>query len=350
MSGILSLRDPFIKVIQTCYNQNKANKIVANLKSKGYKELFTYHNLKTGTFSIGTFDYSKLNIFDQMNAKLSKVPCHVCGRPTNENSFFKCINCGMFECIHCGMKRLYNGKIPVIHNCGHDDFEFLANVGPCSKCTQPLGFRAVPQTIRMHMMASTLVGRAAMVNGIVGCYAAEELFIEKEIVKIYNAGRGLHAALLNSTENMGIWFKAFFALKSNYNRLAWSSSYVKDVLHKYLKMFGLNPNPLVNTTLNNVYPHFVLFKELMELIEGRMSGKIPNEEFVDITFKIYAELTNTQNLITQRQDESLKKIFELGHLLDNREHFSVYSPHIAGFFQLDVMDRYMHSYPGNLKC
>lgn len=346
-----AIQGPFIKVYQTFRDQNKANKFVESLKQKGETELFTYHDIKSGLFHVGTFDYARLAIFNQMNnaPNMERIPCNVCNSLVSENDFFKCQNCGMFECAACGLNRLYGGKIPIIHSCGQDDFEFLANIGSCVRCKQPLGFRSVPQAIRMRMMAGTLVGRAAMVSGIVGCYVAEELFIEKEIVKIYNLNRSLHATLLQATHDRTIWFPAFIALKSNYHRMFWSVSYIKEVLQKYLKLFGVKPNLEVNAKLNSIGPHFDLFKVSMTLFDKRMRDQISTQEFEIFMSKTY-ELLKKENMLSPRMDQSLLKIIELSPIMNDMERFTEFAPHVAGFFQLDILDQHMQNYLGILKC
>ncbi|MFW9922723.1 MAG: hypothetical protein ACFFDW_05460 [Candidatus Thorarchaeota archaeon] len=345
------LKTPFIKVLQSGSNEREAQKIQENLKAQGYKELITFQDFQTGRYDVGVFDYSRLNIFDQLNnmGNMKKETCDSCGRPISENDFFKCINCGYWECVDCGMTRLYGGKIPLIHNCGHDDFEFLANVGQCKRCKQPLGFRAVPQKIRMYMMANTLVGRAGMVRGIIGCYAVEEIFIEKEIIKIYNMNRMLPTTLLESINDTTKWFPTFIAIKANYLRMAWSSDYVKEVLSMYLKMFGLQSNPKVTMQLNSILPHFVLFKEMALILDRRMRGEIPSQQLIDYINKIYPTL-KANNMISPRMEQALLKLSELSPILDKRENFSEYAQHISTFFQLDMLDSLMQNYQGTLKC
>lgn len=345
------LKTPFIKVIQSCSNENEARKIEESLKTQGYKELITFHDFQTGRYNIGVFDYSRLNIFDQLNnmGNMNREKCDSCGRPISENDFFKCVNCDYWECADCGMARLYNGKIPVIHNCGHDDFEFLANVGQCNRCKQPLGFRAVPQKIRMYMMANTLVGRAGMVRGIVGCYAVEEIFIEKEIIKMYNMNRQLHKTLLDSINDTSKWFPTFIAIKANFQRMAWSADYIKSVLNMYLTMFGLKSNPVVIAKLDSIIPHLVLFKEMALILNRRMRGEIPAQQLNDYINKISPTL-KTNNMISPRMELALQKMSELSSSMDKRENFHEYAPQISTFFQLDILEQHMQSYLGILKC
>ncbi len=226
------MRGPFLRVLETASTQKKADKIAAKLKNQGYHTIYTLHDSGSGFFQIGTFDETRLADVDKMDDTMyEKVNCQFCNTPVSKNRFFKCINCGKSECLQCGLNRLYGGQIPLIHRCGYDDFEFLADIGKCRSCGQPLGFRSAPQSLRFRMIAKVVpTGQAMMVHGMIATFGAEEIFIENEVGKIFKMNLAYISQMRDNTVNFEDWLKLLGAIKTNYRRMAWSTNYVVNVL------------------------------------------------------------------------------------------------------------------------
>lgn len=346
---------PWLKVLKTTKNEKKAKELSQKYIKKGYGDVAVMSSPeKPGEFQVAIFDETNLSYFDELekNSALRMEKCDQCGKQTNENRFFKCINCGFWECMDCGIKRLFNNKIPTIHTCGEDDFEFLGNIGKCGKCGEPLGFRSIPQSLRARLMAKVPIGRMQMMTlGLAGCFTAEKCFIEKEILKTFESTIILSSSLKSSRQNPPDWLNYYASIKSNLLRMEWSASYILKVIEPMLGAMKTDPFKIIGEKIGTVFQELnlqaALHSHLQALIQGK--GKIEQvKPFLDQSAKFFAG--PGVQIYGNSAQKSFNFLNDMADQLHKIDQFPQYAPEIEELLQFPVTRLIFEKFPSELRC
>ncbi|MFX1298604.1 MAG: hypothetical protein ACFFD2_27565 [Promethearchaeota archaeon] len=341
--------------MKTAKKENKAKMIAEQLMKQGHDIVATLPpqgNFKV--YRIGIFDESHISIFDKLNqiSGMNIERCKSCGKQENENNFFKCINCGFWECHECGLHRLYKGQIPLIHNCGEDDFEFLADIGKCVNCGEPMGFRSIPQKLRAQMMGKIRVSSMQMMTlGIMGCFTAEKQFIEKEIAKTMESTKVLFEKLKQLHANPNKWLKVYKSIKSNFLRSDWSTSYILDVLDMFLSMKGKIAYEEISIKLKNLLPEFRIKASIHEHIYNIFNNAISKSQYDEFLTKVY-QFMNSPNApyYSQKEKNAIAGLQSLSIQIQDPNLFNKYAPLIEDLILIDDIVTMLNQYTPPLKC
>ena len=352
---------PWMKVLATAKDESKAKKIVEKLKKDGYGEIITARSnqKKKDAIKIGIFDEGQVSLFDEetKGALFKQEKCDSCGRMESANRFFKCKNCGFWECHACGVKRLFHEEVPLVHQCGKDNFEFLGNIGPCCRCGEALSFRSVPQGLRVRMMAKIPTARLQMMTlGSIGCFTADKIFIEKEIWWVLKWTKGLIEQLKLHHLDWIEWFRIYTNIKSNLVRAEWSASYILNVIDNFFQQ--MEPvlkrplDPIKNTSerLRNTLPllnlQAMLHKNTLSFINNGVDPALYDQFLASVEQDI---LRNGQ-LFSQEQKDAISNLRRLGAKIQDMAYFSTYAPIIENLIFAQMLDNLMNQYPINLQC
>lgn len=349
---------PWVKVLKTAKKESKAKMIAEQLMKQGYDIVATLPpqgNFKV--YRIGIFDESQISIFDKLNqiSGMNFERCKSCGKQENENNFFKCVNCGFWECRECGLHRLYNGQIPLIHKCGEDDFEFLADIGKCVNCGEPMGFRSIPQKLRAQMMGKVRVSSMQMMTlGIIGCFTAEKQFIEKEITKVFESTKVLFKKLKEQHSNPNEWLKTYKCIKSNFLRSDWSASYVLDVLDMFLSKMSKTGKPAyeeISKKLYNILPELRIKGDIHHNICNIIDKKISKSQYNDFLTRV-DQFINSPNApyYSQKEKNAIKELQSLSIQIQDPNSFSKYAPLIEDLILIEGIETILNQYTTSLKC
>nr|MDO8112645.1 hypothetical protein [Candidatus Sigynarchaeota archaeon] len=342
-----NLIGPWLKIIQTANDEVTAKAFADRLK-KQYSEVAVIHpNQNSPVFQIGIYDETKVSYFDQMDnsSTYKKEKCDACGVPESENRFFKCVNCGFWECYNCGAKRLYNGKIPVVHTCGVDDFQFLGNIGACAKCGEPMGFRSIPQSLRIRAMGKNLVSKMSMMSaGIIGYYLSEKIFIEKELFWEFEDTKDITARITQHRHDPAEWFKLYRHIKSNFKRMEWGASYIINVLDKFLNAAQKNVYQDTSTKIQSMHKALTLQSKLHDGIVAYIDSNTVLPKF-DQFLAQFAPF-----LPSQSARSAIAKLQQMGEKLRDTTWFIEYASLIEELIITKPIEDIMFKYPARLKC
>ncbi|MFX1438253.1 MAG: hypothetical protein ACFFAA_13845 [Promethearchaeota archaeon] len=346
---------PWIKVLKTAKNESKAKAIVEKLMKQGYDIVATLPPQgNSKLFRIGIFDEKPISMFDKLNqiSGMNFELCKSCGKQVNENNFFKCVNCGYWECRDCGTHRLYEGQVPLLHTCGEDDFESLANIGNCANCGEPMGFRSVPQKLRAQMMGKIRVSSMQMMTlGIIGCFTAEKQFIEKEISKIFESTKLLFEKLKGQHSNPNEWLKTYKSIKSNFLRSDWSASYVLDVLDMFLSRTGRLAYEEISTKLKNLLPELRIKGSIHAYICNIICKNISKSQYDEFLANVSQFMNNPKApYYSQKEKNAITELRALSNQIQDPNLFNKYAPLIEDLILIDDIVTMLNQYPPHLKC
>ena len=351
---------PWMKVLATAKDESKAKKIVEKLKKKGYGEVMTVRsNQKSDAIRIGIFDEEQVAQFDEQTKDplFKQEKCDTCGAMESENRFFKCNNCGFWECHACGVKRLFHGEVPLVHQCGKDNFEFLGNIGPCGRCGEALSFRSAPQGLRVRMMAKIPVARLQMMTlGSIGCFTADKCFLEKEIWWVLKWTMGLVEQLKLHRADSIEWFRIYIKIKSNLVRAEWSASYVVNIIDQFLQKMEPVLNRPVNffkdtsVRLGNVLPlldlQAILHKNTLVFIHKG----VDEAAFDHFLARVEEDILKKGQLFSQEQKDAISSLRHLGGKIQDITNFPAYAPVLENLIFIQMLDNLMNRYPIHLQC
>jgi len=313
----------WMKIFAKAKSKKKADKKVEELRKKGYKEDLVVIEQADNKFAIATFDENGFKIFDELNKKIGykNIQCFACGKMINENNFFRCFHCGYLECSDCGKKRLFNNEIPIIHICGRDNFEFLANIGPCKGCGEPLTFRSAPQLLRMRMIGKITIGRTHIYSmGLIGCFLAEKVFIEKELDHTISLLINQLKKLKDSHNNIEIWLQNLEHVTATFNRIGWSASYIiENVDPLMLKRRNVDMYGYISNKLRVYLNECDIILAILNGITNYRLGSIPKEKYLNTLSQIL-QLFETQfaEFYNDNEREILRKLIQFDdNILDN---------------------------------
>ena len=346
---------PWIKVLKTANNKEQAQKIVEKLQKKGYHDLVTISPQSNNKkYQIGIFDDSKIDIFDEMDAKsgLKMEKCGVCGKSKYETKFFLCTNCDAWECYPCGVKRLFKANIPNIHICGQDNFEFLANIGPCVNCGEPLGFKSIPPKLRIQMMSKLPTGKIQMMTlGLIGAYSAEKIFLDKEISVIYESTLQLIDSYKKGNLIPYEWLKLYKSIKSNILRLEWSCDYILQVSDNVLNSVKKNIYQEISKKMKMIHSELEFQKVLHSTIVNLIENKISKSDYNNV-LSAFVNVMNTEfaQLFSQEAKDAIAKLSTLSDQIQNNSNFNELYHLIGELFFTNYIKEVMNKIPAHLKC
>lgn len=346
---------PWIKVLKTAKNESKAKTIAEQLMKQGHGIVATLPPQgNSKVFRIGIFDENQISIFDKLNqiSGMNLERCKSCGKQVNENNFFKCVNCGYWECRECGSHRLYDGQVPLLHTCGEDDFDSLADIGKCANCGEPMGFRSVPQKLRVQMMGKIRVSSMQMMTlGIMGCFTAEKQFIEKEITKIFESTKFLFEKLKDQHSNPNEWLKTYKSIKSNFLRSDWSASYVLDVLDMFLSRTGRLAYEEISIKLKNLLPELRIKGSIHTNIYNIINKTISKSQYDEFLTKVYQFMTNPNApYYSQKEKNAITGLRALSNQIQDLNLFNKYAPLIEDLILIDDIVTMLNQSAPQLKC
>lgn len=317
----------WIKVLKTGKNKEQAEKLVQKLANKGYQDLITLPPRGSyQKFRIGIFDESKLKIIDELNAKsrLKNQTCVFCGKSDNENNFFKCFNCGIQECYSCGFKRLFNKELPKIHNNDIDNFKILSNIGSCIKCRESLGFKSIPQKLRIIIMSKVPIGRKEMIlYGMTGVFSTEKMFIDKEISLIYEDTLILIESIKNNNLNFTEWLKIYKNIISNMVRIEWSSDYILKVSDQFFKLVKRVYYREISMKMQYINPNFQLQTDLHKRIFTMIKNQTTMTDYMINLAQIATYITDRdKQLWSEEAKVAIIELLKLGDQIQNVEKYN----------------------------
>ncbi|MBN1216254.1 MAG: hypothetical protein JXA99_12540 [Candidatus Lokiarchaeota archaeon] len=347
--------EPWIKILKTANTQEQANKIVQKLKNKGYKDLATLNPQGNNkNYRIGVFDESKIDALDEFDSKqvTTYEKCAVCGKSKIETKFFLCVNCDCWECYECGFKRLFNEKIPEIHTCGKDNFELLANIGPCINCGENLGFKSIPPILKYKMMSRLQIGKIQMMTlGLSGAFVTEKILLDKEIALIYDDIIKLIDIYKKDNLNSDDWFNLYKKIKSNINRMENNSDYILQVSDKIMHPKLINMYQQISTKMHYIHSELEFQKILHHTVINMLDNKISKMDYDKIMSSLVNAFgTSDASPLPIDIKESLARLSVLSDKIKINENFDELKTLIGNLFITDNIKNIMKKIPAHLKC
>jgi hypothetical protein len=347
--------EPWIFVLKTARTRKKAEALVEKLKKKGYGEIALLPPQGDFyVFRIGILDESHFSFIETLEkiSGMDYLRCNVCGKNENENRFFKCINCGFLECNACGFKRLYNNEIPIVHQCGRDDFEFLADVGKCLNCGEPLGFKSIPQTLRVKMIGNVPIGRMQMMTaGAIGYFNAEKLFIDKEIMKIFETSKNLYSQLKQARSNPSEWMRLYRSIKLNFLRIGWSSSYILDVIDMFLNKAKKDVFKKISNKLKMIMQEIRLQSALHDNTIAYIEKKISIFEYDGFLGGVHGFMNGKgAALYSQSERNTISKLMSCVTILQDLTRLTEFAPFIEELILIKNIDSILQNFGSQLQC
>lgn len=345
---------PWIKILKTANSQEQANKIVQKLQKKGYGDIATIpHQTNSKEFQIGIFDESKIDEVDELDCKTVTTyeKCVSCKKSKVETRFFVCVNCDTWECYTCGFKRLFNEKIPNVHICGKDNFQILANMGPCIKCGEPLGFKSIPPMLKFKIMSKLSIGKVQMMTlGLIGAFSAEKIFLDKEISLTYKATLQLIDIYKNGISNPDEWLKLYKKILSNILRLEWSCDYILQVSDKVLDSAKKNIYKATSIKMQSIHAELEFQKALHGAIVCMFDNDISKSDYDDVLAVFIKAMTTVGDILfSQEAKEAIVKLSNMSDQIKEKTNFNEANNLIGTLFFTKHIKNVMNRIPAHLR-
>jgi hypothetical protein len=355
MVGFAELKKPWVKVLKTARNEEKANKIAMEMRPK-YGEVALLHpDQDNKEYRIAIFNedmYAEVDKMDKLQGSRQKV-CPICGKLDYQNRFFKCISCQSEECYACGSKRHFHDEVPLIHECGRDHFEFLGNIGSCPECHQPLNFKSIPQALRVRMMGRVIISRTLMMGqGILGSYNAEKLFLDKEITLSQAQLRMQITELheLASKGNVEAWIMKHDNCRATLRRIFWSADYIINVTDETLNQLQRN----IYADISEKYAPWIPVLNMLATLHDGLSTSIrvgvEQPRFNGFISDYAKYIDRNRDLFPDNVIAALDVLKRLSNRIHDPSNFNEYGPAVETLLMMDIIDLMMNKHPSTLDC
>jgi len=337
----------FLKTIIEVDSEQKAKDVVEDLKTKGYTELAIVHpNVNNKKYSISAFDEGGFDFFDGPEMENPNIKrCLFCGKTMAISRFFRCFNCDTWECYDCGMNRLFHNEIPAAHQCGRDNYEFLAGIGPCVKCGELMGFKSVPIPLRMRMLAKVPIMRMKiMTGGLLACFSIEREWLEKEIMKTFTFLQALVTNMESERSSQSEWMKLYITANAYLRRMYWATSYLTEVSDPQNRRLRFYPTQAIDG-IGYIQPLllFVLsfHKYIVDVIEGKITESVFQALLGDMNMKI-ANASIDHGLYQIKKP--MAQLVDIGKKIRDPRFFHEYAPVLCELIMINEMARFYSDY------
>jgi hypothetical protein len=212
-----------------------------------------------------------------------------------------------------------------------------------------LGFRSAPQSLRMRMIAKIVpTGQAMLVFGMMASFGAEEIFIENEVGHIHQ----LNLSKINKIRTQRLdyveWLDLLKSIKSNYQRMSWSTNYVVDVLGMFLGLLNKGKKNISSDKMKALKPYMNMMSQMTDtLVSALGQEKFDESKFHAGLDPIIAQLSpNAGKGIDVVFVKALERIKDFKNFAD----FQELKDHVNILVLPEQIVRIMGSYPPTLDC